>query len=248
VVVPDEKMAKNIANQRKMKMREIELATTTKISLENLFEHLEEGEIKELRVVLRADVQGTLEAFSTAIDKLGTDQVKVKVIHQGTGAIIESDILLASASEALIFGFNVRPGAKAKELAVSEHVDIRFYDVIYHALDDIRASMTGLLDPTFVEEIIGTVEVREIFNHPKAGTIAGSYVTDGRVDRKAKIRIVRDGVVIYTGKIDSLRRFKDDVKEVQSGFECGISIENYNDLKAGDVLEAFIMNEVAGEL
>ncbi|MBU0481488.1 MAG: translation initiation factor IF-2 [Proteobacteria bacterium] len=248
VVVPDEKMAKTIANQRQMKLRETELASTTKISLENLFEHLQEGEMKELRVVLRADVQGTLEAFSSAIEKLGTDQVKVKVLHQGTGAIIESDILLASASDALIFGFNVRPGVKAKELAAAENVDMRFYDVIYHALDDIRGAMTGLLDPTFVEKVIGTIEVRETFNHPKAGTIAGSYVSDGRVDRNSKVRIVRDGVVVYTGKIGSLRRFKDDVKEVQSGFECGISIENYNDIKPGDVLEAFIMEEVAGEL
>jgi len=248
IVVPDEKMAKSVSAQRQAKLRETELATTTKISLDNLFEHLEEGEIKELRVVLRSDVQGTLEAFSSAIDKLSTDAVKVKIIHQGTGAIIESDILLASASEALIFGFNVRPTPKAKELAKNENVDIRFYDVIYHALDDIRKAMTGLLEPTFEEDIIGSVEVRETFHHPKAGTIAGSYVTDGRVTRNANIRLVRDGVVVYTGKISSLRRFKDDVKEVQSGFECGLSIENYNDIKVGDVIEAFVMKEVAGEL
>ncbi|MEN8142540.1 MAG: translation initiation factor IF-2 [Thermodesulfobacteriota bacterium] len=248
IVVPDEKTARTISGQRHIKLREQELATTTKISLDNLFEHLEEGEIKELRVVLRADVQGTLEAFGSAIEKLSTDEVKVKIIHSGTGAIIESDILLADASQALIFGFNVRPTPKAKGLAKEENVDIRFYDVIYHALDDIKLAMTGLLEPTFEEDLIGTVEVRETFHHPKAGTIAGCYVTDGHVERKAEVRLVRDGVVVYTGKIDSLRRFKDDVKEVQSGFECGISVENFNDIKVGDVIEAFLMKEVAGVL
>jgi translation initiation factor IF-2 len=248
IVVPDEKMARTISGQRQVRQRELELATTTKISLDNLFEHLEESAIKELRVVLRADVQGTLEAFSTAIEKLSTDAIKVKIIHSGTGAVIESDILLASASEALIFGFNVRPTAKAKELAKGENVDIRFYDVIYHALDDIRLAMTGLLEPTFEENVIGSAEVRETFSHPKAGTIAGSYVTDGKIDRKAEVRLVRDGVVVHTGKISSLRRFKDDVKDVQSGFECGISIENFNDIKVGDVIEAFFMIEVAGVL
>ncbi len=248
VVVPDEKMAKGIANQRQMKQREAALATGTKISLENLFEHLQGSEAKELRVILRADVQGTLEAFSSAIDKLGTDAVKVKVIHQGSGAIIESDVLLASASEATIFGFNVRPSAKAKELARNENVEIRLYDVIYHALEDIQKAMVGLLEPTFEEDVIGTAEVRDIFHHPKAGTIAGSYVTDGKFERNARIRVVRDSVVVYTGKISSLRRFKDDVKEVAAGFECGISIENYNDVKVGDILEAFVLKEVAGVL
>jgi translation initiation factor IF-2 len=248
IVVPDDKTARNISNQRQIKHRESELATTTKISLENLFEHLEESEKKELRIVLRSDVQGTLEAFGTAIEKLSTDVVKVNIIHKGTGAVIESDILLAAASEALIFGFNVRPTPKAKALARDESVDIRYYDVIYHALDDIRLAMTGLLEPTFEEEVIGSVEVREIFSHPKAGTIAGSYVTEGRVERSANVRLVRDGVVVYTGKIEGLRRFKDDVKEVQSGFECGISLENFNDIKVGDVVEAFVLNEVAGVL
>ncbi|MDT8334671.1 MAG: translation initiation factor IF-2, partial [Desulfurivibrionaceae bacterium] len=248
IVVPDEKMARTISSQRHIKQREKELATTTKISLDNLFEHLEESEIKELRVVLRADVQGTLEAFSSAIEKLSTAEVKVKIIHSGTGAVIESDILLAAASSALIFGFNVRPTAKAKELAKNENVDIRFYDVIYHALDDIRLAMTGLLEPTYEEESFGAAEVRDTFSHPKAGTIAGCYVTDGHIDRKAQVRLVRDGVVIYTGRIASLRRFKDDVKDVKSGFECGISLENFNDIKVGDIIEAFFMKEVAGVL
>ncbi len=248
IVVPDEKMARTISSQRQIKHREKELATTTKISLDNLFEHLEEGEIKELRVVLRADVQGTLEAFSTAIENLSTSEVKVKIIHSGTGAVIESDILLAAASQALVFGFNVRPTPKARELAKNENVDVRFYDVIYHALDDIRLAMTGLLEPTFEEDTIGAAEVRDIFTHPKAGTIAGCYVTNGHIDRKAQVRLIRDGVVVYTGRIDSLRRFKDDVKDVKSGFECGISLEKYNDIKVGDIIEAFFMKEVAGVL
>ncbi|MBU0674062.1 MAG: translation initiation factor IF-2 [Proteobacteria bacterium] len=248
IVVPDEKTAKNISSQRQMKTRESELATTTKISLENLFSHLEEGESKELRVLLRSDVQGTLEAFRTAIENLSTDEVKVRILHQGTGAIVESDILLASASDALIFGFNVRPDAKARELAKTETVDIRFYDVIYHALDDIEKAMTGLLEPTFREQSIGAAEVRDIFHHPKAGTIAGCYVVEGRIERSAKLRVVRNGVVLFTGKLASLRRFKDDVKEVATGFECGIGVENYNDIKIGDVLEVFVMEEVAGVL
>ncbi|NTV14228.1 MAG: translation initiation factor IF-2 [Desulfobulbaceae bacterium] len=248
VVVKDEKLARSLSNQRQIKQREAALATGTKISLDNLFEHLKAGVAKELRLVLRTDVQGTLEAFSSAIEKLSTDAVKVKIIHQGTGAIIESDVLLASASQAMIFGFNVRPSAKSKELAKNEGVDIRLYDVIYHALDDIRKAMVGLLEPTFEENVIGTVEVRDIFHHPKAGTIAGSYVTDGKVERNARVRVVRDNVVIYTGKISSLRRFKDDVKDVQTGFEFGLSIENYNDLKVGDIIEAFVLKEVAGEL
>jgi len=248
VVVKDEKLARSLSNQRQIKQREAALATGTKISLDNLFEHLKAGVAKELRLVLRTDVQGTLEAFSSAIEKLSTEAVKVKIIHQGTGAIIESDVLLASASQAMIFGFNVRPSAKSKELAKNEGVDIRLYDVIYHALDDIRKAMVGLLEPTFEENVIGTVEVRDIFHHPKAGTIAGSYVTDGKVERNARVRVIRDNVVIFTGKISSLRRFKDDVKDVQSGFEFGLSIDNYNDLKVGDIIEAFVLKEVAGVL
>jgi len=248
IVVPSEKMAKNVSAQRQQKNRESDLAVGSKVSLENIFDRLQENEVKELRVVLRADTQGTLEAFSSAIEKLSTDEVKVKVIHQGTGAIIEGDVLLAGASEAMIFGFNVRPDVKTADLAKNDGVEIRFYDVIYHALDDIRKAMTGLLEPTFEEEVIGRIEVREIFHHPKAGTIAGCYVTDGRVERNARIRVVREGVVVYTGNISSLKRFKDYAREVQSGYECGLTIENYNDIKVGDNLEAFILEEVAGVL
>jgi translation initiation factor IF-2 len=247
-VVKDDKMAKNVSASRKLKVRESELGSATKISLDKLFEQMELGDVKELRVILRSDVQGTLEAFGKAIEELSTESIKVKVLHEGTGTITESDVLLASASEAIIIGFNVRPPVKTKELASKEHVDIRFYDVIYHALDDIKKAMVGLLDPEFEEVVIGSAEVRETFSVPKIGTIAGCYVIDGKVVRNAKARVLRDGVVIYTGQIGSLRRFKDDAKEVASGYECGIGIENFNDIKVGDVIEAFIMEEVAASL
>ncbi|MBU0910543.1 MAG: translation initiation factor IF-2 [Proteobacteria bacterium] len=248
VVVPDEKMARSVSSDRQLKSRESELGSSTKISLENLFEKLQEGEMKELRVVLRADVQGTLEAFGKAIQELSTDAIKVKLLHSGTGTIIESDVLLAAASDALIIGFNVRPSGKVADLAKSENVDLRFYDVIYHALDDIRKAMVGLLEPTFEEKVIGKVEVRETFHVPKIGTIAGCYVTDGRIERNAHVRLLRDGIVVFTGRISSLKRFKDDAKEVQSGYECGLGIENYNDIKVGDQLEAFIMEKTEAEL
>ena len=248
VVVPDEKMARSVSSDRQLKSRESELASSTKITLENLFEKLQEGEVKELRVVLRADVQGTLEAFGKAIQELSTDAIKLKILHAGTGTIIESDVLLAAASDALIIGFNVRPTGKVADLAKSENVDLRFYDVIYHALDDIRKAMVGLLEPTFAEKVIGKVEVRETFHVPKIGTIAGCYVTDGRIERNAHVRLLRDGIVVFTGRISSLKRFKDDAKEVQSGYECGVGIENYNDIKVGDQLEAFIMEKTEAEL
>ena len=248
IVVTDEKMARSVSQVRILKARELELASGSKVSLDRLFEKMAEEETHELRVVLRADVQGTLEAFCSAAEKLSTDAVKVRILHEGTGTITESDVLLASASEAIIIGFNVRPTTKVKELSVREHVDVRSYDVIYHALDDIRKAMVGMLEPTFVEEVIGNAEVRQLFHVPKIGTIAGCSVTDGKITRKALVRVVREGVVVFTGKIGSLRRVKDDVKEVLSGYECGIGIENYNDLQLGDNIEAFIMNEVEATL
>ncbi len=248
IVVTDEKMAKSVSSARALKAREMELGANTKISLDRLFEKMSEGAVQELRVIIRADVQGTLEAFAKAAEELSTKDIKVKVLHEGTGTITESDILLASASEAIIIGFNVRPTTKVKELAAKENVDVRSYDVIYHALDDIRNAMVGMLEPTFKENIIGTAEVRETFHVPKIGTIAGCSVTDGKIQRNAGVRVLRDGVVLYTGKISSLRRFKDDVKEVLTGYECGIGVENFNDLKVGDNLEAFVMLEVEATL
>ncbi|PHR30111.1 MAG: translation initiation factor IF-2 [Desulfotalea sp.] len=248
IVVTDDKMAKSVALVRSLKARETELGSKTKISLDMLFEQMNEGDVQELRVVLRSDVQGTLEAFAKAAEDLSTKEIKVNVLHEGTGTVTESDILLASASDAIIIGFNVRPSLKVKELAEKENVDIRSYDVIYHALDDIRKAMVGMLDPTFVEEVIGLAEVRETFSVPKLGVIAGCSVLDGTILRTAEVRVLRDGVVIYTGKIESLRRFKDDVKEVASGYECGIGVEKFNDIKIGDNFEAFIMKEVEATL
>jgi translation initiation factor IF-2 len=248
IVVTDEKMARSVSQVRSLKARESELGSISKISLDKLFEQMSEGDVQELRVVLRADVQGTLEAFAKAAADLSTKAVKVKILHEGTGTMTETDILLASASDAIIIGFNVRASVKVQELATKENVDVRSYDVIYHALDDIRKAMVGMLDPTFEEEVIGLAEVRETFSVPKIGTIAGCSVLNGKILRTAKVRLLREGVVIYTGKIDSLRRFKDDVKEVASGYECGIGVEKYNDIRVGDNLEAFIMNEVAATL
>lgn len=248
VVVTDEKMAKSVSGARQLKARESELASASKVSLDNLFEKMAEQEIKELRVVLRADVQGTLQAFGQAAEKLSTDVIRVRVLHEGTGAMTENDVHLAAASDAIIIGFNVRPSVKVKELAEREQVDIRSYDVIYHALEDIEKALVGMLDPEFEERVIGTAEVRDTFSVPKVGTIAGCFVIDGKMERNAEVRVLRESVVIYTGVIESLRRFKDDVKEVASGYECGIGVENFNDIKVGDTLEAFVMDEVAATL
>lgn len=248
IVVRDDKMAKSVSAERQLKVREQELASDTKISLENLFERMQEGEVKELMVVLRADVQGTLEAFTSSLEQLSTDAVKVRVLSSGTGTVTESDVLLAAASDALFIGFNVRPNARIQELAKREKVDMRFYDVIYHALEDIKQAMEGLLEPEFVEEVIGSAEVRQTFQVSKVGTIAGCYVTSGKAERNAKVRLIREGVVVFTGQLSTLKRFKDDVKEVASGYECGLSLHNYNDLKEGDVMEFFVMKEIKPKL
>lgn len=248
IVLPDEKMAKSLASARQLKARETELAAVSKVSLDNLFEKIADQEVKELRVILRADVQGTLQAFGQAAENLSTDVIRVRSLHEGTGSITESDIHLAAASDAVILGFNVRPTVKVKELAEHEGVEVRSYDVIYHALEDIEKAMKGLLEPTFEERVIGTAEVRDTFQVPRVGTVAGCAVIDGKIERNARVRVLRDGVVTYTGKIGSLRRFKDDVKEVLTGFECGISVEHFNDIKIGDNLEAFVLDEVEATL
>ena len=242
--VEDEKVAKDVAQHRQQKVRETELAKSSKISLDQLYAKIQEGEVVELRAIVKADVQGSVEAVTDSLTKLSTDACKLIVIHSGVGGVTESDVSLAAASDAIIVGFNVRPAAKASSMAEKEGVDIRLYTVIYDAVDDVKNAMEGLLAPTLREKELGKVEVRETFSVSRIGTIAGCYVTEGKIIRNAQVRLVRDNVVIWTGKLGSLKRFKDDVKEVASGYECGIGLENYNDIKIGDVIEAFEMEEV----
>ena len=217
-------------------------------SLDDLFEKIKEGEVKELNIVLKADVQGSIEALSDSLLKLSTGEVKLKIIHSSTGAITETDIMLASASGAIVIGFNVRANPRVTEIAEKEKVDVRYYDVIYKVTEDIQLAMTGLLEPVYKENVIGRVDIKEIFHVPKIGTVAGCYVTDGHIERSAKVRLLRDEVVVFDGKMATLRRFKDDVKEVQSGYECGIGLENFQDIKPGDVFEVYEMEEVEREL
>jgi translation initiation factor IF-2 len=248
VALTDEKQAKLVAEHRLMKLREKELTKTTKVTLESLFEQIQEGEIKELNLILKADVHGSLEAISDSLRKLSTPEVKVNLIHTATGAISESDVLLASASNAIVIGFNLRADQKVQELAEQEKVDMRYYDVIYQLLSDVRDAMEGLLEPVYQEHVLGRAEVRQTFHVPKFGTIAGCSVNDGRIERNARMRVLRDQIVVYDGKLGSLRRFKDDVKEVKSGFECGIGVENFNDIKVGDILEAYELKAVKATL
>ncbi|HBD08368.1 MAG TPA: translation initiation factor IF-2, partial [Syntrophobacteraceae bacterium] len=244
VVLVDEKQAKVVAEHRLAKVREKELSRTTKVTLEHLYEQIRDGAIKELNVIVRTDVQGSLEAITESLTKLSTADVKVNVIHSATGAMTETDVMLASASNAFVIGFNVRADAKVQELADNEKVDVRYYDVIYQILSDVRDAMVGMLEPVYQESVMGRAEVRQVFTVPKMGTIAGCSVLDGRVERGAKVRVLRDQVVVYDGRIGSLRRFKDDVKEVKAGFECGIGIENFNDIKLNDVFEVYQLQEV----
>ena len=247
-MVENEKVARQIADHRALKKREAELSQAKGVSLEGFFEQMQEGEVQELSLVVKADVQGSVEAVVEALNKLGNEQVKVNVIQAATGAITETDVMLAAASKAIIIGFNVRPAGKVSEVAEAERVEIKTYEVIYQMLDDVTSALTGMLAPLVEEEIIGRVEVRDTFGVPKVGTIAGSYVTTGKVERNAMARLLRDGKVIANTKISSLRRFKDDVKEVAQGFECGIGLENYNDIKLGDEIEIYVTREVAASL
>jgi translation initiation factor IF-2 len=243
----DDAAAREVATHRVDLARE-KSATTSKMSLDQLFSKIKAGDVKELPVVLKADVFGSVEAIRDSLVKLSTDKVKVKVIHSAPGGVTESDVLLASASNAIILGFGVRPETKARQVAESEHVDIRTYQIIYELLDDVKKAMTGLLDKLKVEKFLGRAEVRQIFSVPKIGTIAGASVVDGKILRGANVRLLRDSRVIFEGKMASLKRFKDDAKEVATGFECGIGIENYNDLKPGDIIEAYQIELVAPEL
>ncbi|MBE9546437.1 MAG: translation initiation factor IF-2, partial [Proteobacteria bacterium] len=247
VCVEDEKKARSMGEYRLIKEREKELSASSKITLEQLYERIKEG-VKELNVIIKGDVHGSVEALSEALVKLSTKDIKLKIIHSSTGAITEVDVMLASASDAIIIGFNVRPDARVSETAEQEGVDIELYDVIYDAIADVKAAMEGLLEPIYKEVVQGRVEVRQLFKAPKVGVIAGSYVTDGKVARSSNIKVVRDGVVVYDGKILSLKRFKDDASEVASGFECGIAVEGFNDIKVGDTLEAYIKEQVARKL
>lgn len=243
ICVKDEKTAKTVAQIRQDKLKE-EKMQQTKISLDELFERIQKGQLKELRVIIKADVQGSVEALKSAIERLSNDKVTVKVIHAAVGAITESDVTLASASDAIIIGFNVRPEVGAMSLAEKEKVDIRMYRIIYDVINDIEAAMKGLLEPVYKEVIIGHAEVRQIFKSSSVGTIAGCYVLDGKITRTSNARIIRDGVVVYEGKLASLKRFKDDVREVAAGYECGMTFEKFNDIKEGDIVEAYEMQKV----
>ena len=245
VVVADDKVARRIAETRAAKQREKDMVGKSKLTLESFLASSPTNEAKTLNLVLKADVQGSLEAITEAVNKLSTDEVKIQVVHGATGGLTESDILLATASQAIIIGFNVRPTAKVKDMADSEHVEIRFYDIIYKLVGEIKDAMSGMLAPDIQEVYLGQAEVRNIFSVPKVGTVAGCGVVDGKLTRAAKVRLLRDGVVIYTGALNSLRRFKDDAKEVLKGYECGVGLENFNDIKIGDVIEAFETKEVA---
>ena len=248
VALADEKQAKEIATHRQIKLRETELAKHSKLSLEQLYEKIQKGEVKDLNTIVKGDVQGSVEAVAESLRKLTTAAIRLNVLHASVGAITETDVNLASASNAIILGFNVRPEVKAAALAEKEGVDVRLYNIIYDAVDDIKKAMEGLLEPTFKEKNLGRAEIRETFSVPKHGMVAGSYVTDGKIVRNAQVRLLRDNVVVFEGKLSSLRRFKDDVKDVATGYECGISLENYNDIKIGDIIECFEMEKFAGKL
>jgi len=245
MVVSNEKLARDVAEQRKQEIQENKFNQVVKVSLDNLFSQIDEGNMKELSVIIKADVQGSVEAVRQSLEKLSNEEVRVKAIHGGVGAINETDVMLANASNAIIVGFNVRPDAGALSAAAQHEVDIRLYRVIYQAIEEIEAAMKGMLDPEFRENVLGYAEVRQTFKVPNIGTIAGCYVTQGKIQRNAEIRLVRDGIIIHEGKISSLKRFKDDAKEVSENFECGIGIENFNDVKEGDTMECFVMEEVA---
>jgi translation initiation factor IF-2 len=242
--LPDEKIARQIVSERVNEKREHESVTPNKITLEDLFAQIKEGNIKELNLVVKADVQGSVEALLQALAKLNTSEVRVNMIHSGVGAITETDVMLAIASNGLIIGFNVRPDGNAKKAAEEHQVEIRFYRVIYEAIDDIRNALEGLLEPDLKEVVMGRSEVRDTFRIPKVGAIAGCYISEGKATRNSKVRVIRDSVVIYEGTIVSLRRFKDDVKEVQQGHECGIGLDKFQDLKQGDILEGYVIEEV----
>ncbi len=242
--VKNEKVAKHLIEKRKNQAREKAINQGTKITLDNLFSQMEEGKLKVLNLIVKADVQGFVEAVKQALEKLENEEVRVKVIHAAAGAVNQSDVTLAKVSNAIIIAFNVRPDSTAKEIAEKDEVEIKQYSVIYQAIEDVEAAMKGMLEPKYEEKVIGNVEVRQTFRISNVGTIAGAYVLSGKVERNAGVRVIRDNIVIHEGHLSTLKRFKDDVKEVGKGFECGMQIENYNDIKEGDMIEVYIMEEI----
>jgi translation initiation factor IF-2 len=248
MVLNDERKAREIALFRQGKFRDVKLAKQQAAKLENVFEQMGEGAIKSLTIIIKADVQGSYEGLAHALGKLTTSEVKVNVVHAAVGAITESDVNLALASKAVIIGFNVRADAGARKLIETAGVQVRYYNIIYEAVDDVKAALSGLLSPEIKETVLGMVEIRNVFKISKVGAVAGCFVLDGLVKRSSSIRLLREGVVIFTGELDSLKRFKDDVKEVKAGFECGLSIKNFDDIKEGDQLEVFETTEVARTL
>jgi translation initiation factor IF-2 len=240
----DEQEAKQIAYKRSQIEREQGIRTKKHITLDEIGRRLALGTFKELNIIIKGDVDGSVQALTDSLIKLSTDEIQVNILHRAVGAISESDVLLATASDAIIIGFQVRPSAQAKLLAEKEHIDIRHYSVIYQAIDEIKAAMEGMLEPTVEEKITGNLEVLEVFKIPKIGSIAGCMVKDGKVYRTSKIRIIREGIVVHTGVLDSLKRYKDDVKEVVHGQDCGLNIKNYNDIQSGDIIEAYEEIEV----
>lgn len=247
IVLENEKEARQLAEKRREMEKDARQAKM-RLSLDDLFTKIQEGQIQDINIIIKADVQGSIEAIKQSLEKLNTDDVRINVIHGAVGAVNETDVMLASTSNAIIIGFNVRPDKNALAAAETEEVDIRLYRVIYDAIEDVKKAMEGMLAPEFVEKVTGNAEVREVFKIPNGSMIAGSYVTDGKISRNDEVRIIRDGIVVFEGEIASLRRFKDDVKEVASGYECGIGIDKYNDIKVGDVIETFVMEAVAREL
>lgn len=242
--VKDDRMARQVAEKRAEKRREIELKKTAKVSLDDLFDQIRKGDVKDLNIIIKADVQGSVEALRESLLKLSTDEVRVQIIHEGVGAVTESDVMLASASNALIIGFNIRPEQNVRKTAELERVEIRLYRVIYEAIEDVQNALKGMLAPELREAVQGQAEVRQLFKISRLGTVAGSHVIEGKITRTANIRVIRDGVVVHEGKIATLRRFKDDVREVLSGYDCGIMLEKFHDFKEGDIIEAYVMEEI----
>jgi len=245
--VTDTAKAKQIVIYREIKAREVALARTGRLTLDQLHEQIRAGEVKELPVILKADVSGTDEVLTDVLQKLSTEKVKIRVLHSSVGAITETDVLLASASNAIVIGFNIRPERTAATLAEQEKVDIRLHTIIYELADEIKRAMAGLLEPVYKEVYRGRAEIREVFRISKVGNVAGCFVQEGSITRSSEVRVLRDNVVVHTGKISSLKRFKNDASEVRSGVECGITVENFGDVKPGDILEAFVTERVAAE-